>query len=131
MPPRFSKSTWGAPSLLGTDAASDRSLDALAHARIVGLAVGPAFDRVDEHDVARRLVAGEQAARVFDERLRLDLRAGERLDHRGDDLAEPGVGQADDHGVADVGMRLERLLDLLREDLLSAGVDAGRAAAEK
>ena len=41
------------------------------------------------------------------------------------------VGDADDHRVEHVGVRLQRGLDLFGEDLLAAGVDAHRAAAEQ
>ena len=53
------------------------------------------------------------------------------LDHGGDPLAPAVVGHADDDGVEDGGVGLERGLDLLGEDLLAAGVDALRAAAEQ
>ena len=52
--------------------------------------------------------------------------------HDGDDpLAPPLVGDADHDGVEHAGMGLERRLDLLGEDLLAAGVDAHRTAAEQ
>ena len=61
----------------------------------------------------------------------VDRRAGLGLDDGGDGLAELLVGHADHHGVAHRGVLLEHLLDLLGEDLLAAGVDAHRAAAEQ
>src|SRR5262245_66618872 len=62
--------------------------------------------------------------------LERQLRAGAELDDGGDALAPALVGNADDDGVDDGGMGLEGLLDLLREDLLAAAVDAHRAAAQ-
>ena len=47
-----------------------------------------------------------------------------RLDDRADPFAKPGVGNPHHNGVPDVRMSLQSLLDLLGEDLLSAGVDA-------
>ena len=41
------------------------------------------------------------------------------------------MGDAHDDGVAHAGVRLERLFDLLGEDLLAARVDGGRAASEQ
>ncbi len=62
---------------------------------------------------------------------RRQLGAVGRLHHRHDLLAVGRVGDADDDGVAHGLVRLERLLDLLGEDLLAARVDADRAAAEQ
>ena len=59
----------------------------------------------------------------------VDRDAGVRFDERRDGLAEAIVGHADDRGVGDGGVQLERLLDLLRVHLLAAGVDALAAAA--
>src|SRR4051812_24971607 len=47
-----------------------------------------------------------------------------------DPLAPPLIRYADNQGVVDRRMRLDRLLDLLGVDLLPAGVDALRAAAQ-
>ena len=52
--------------------------------------------------------------------------------HEGRHLLAPAlVRRAHDHGVVDRGVVLERLLDLLGEDLLAAGVDGDRVAAEQ
>jgi hypothetical protein len=56
---------------------------------------------------------------------------GAELDQRGHPLAEAVVGHAEDQRVEHVGVRLQRALDLLGEDLLAAGVHARVAAAEK
>ena len=54
-----------------------------------------------------------------------------RLDDRHHDLAPPLVGHAEHARVAHGRVRLQRLFDLLGEDLLAGGVDALRAAAEQ
>jgi hypothetical protein len=68
----------------------------------------------------------------------VDVELGERgrgavpwLHDRGHPLTPPLVGDADDDGVEDGGMGLERRLDLLGEDLLAARVDALRPAAQQ
>ncbi len=53
-----------------------------------------------------------------------------RILHDRDDLVAPAFARsAGDHAVVDAGMRLDRRLDLLGEDLLAAGVDRHRVAA--
>ena len=56
---------------------------------------------------------------------------GLRLDHRTDALAEASIRHADHDSVPHVGMTLEGLLNLFREDLFAAGVDADRAPAKQ
>ena len=82
-------------------------------------------------DPLRRLVAGEALLDVGDQHGLVDDVAGVRLDERRDRLAEALVGHADDGGVGDRRVQLEHLLDLLRVDLLAAGVDALAAPAEQ
>ena len=59
------------------------------------------------------------------------LGAGHEFDHGGDALAEALVGHAHHHRVAHLRQQLHAFLDFLGEDLLAAGVDARRAAAEQ
>src|SRR5690606_8101592 len=64
----------------------------------------------------------------------LEVRGARRLTglhHRAHRLAPTVVGDADHERVVDVGVGLEDALHLFGEDLLSTGVDAGRAAAEQ
>ena len=75
---------------------------------------------------SRRRTCG--SARRAPRRRRLALA---ELHDRGDPLAPALVGHADDDRVEHGGVGLERLLDLLGVDLLAAGVDADRAAAEQ
>src|ERR687894_747962 len=100
-------------------------------ALVVDLAVRRPPDGVDCEDVLRRLVRRQLRADVGDQRIGGDGLAGGRLDHRADDLAELLVRHGHGHGVAHAGIRLEHLLDLFGEDLLAAGVDDHRAAAEQ
>ena len=58
-------------------------------------------------------------------------RALAQLDERRHLLAPALVRRADHHRVVHVGVMLERVLDLLGEDLLAAGVDRDRVAAEQ
>src|SRR5690606_5445891 len=97
---------------------------------VVGLAAGGALDLRDDVEGARDLVAGELLAAVRDHVVVRGRAAGTELDDRDHLLAPALVGHADDERVEDVGVRLERALDLLREHLLAARVDALRAAPE-
>jgi hypothetical protein len=54
----------------------------------------------------------------------LQLCCAIRLDHGADPFPETRIRNAHDHSVADIRMGLERLLDLFREDLFAARVDA-------
>ena len=103
----------------------------LAGPRVVGLAAGGADDLGHEVQLLGHLVAGDVAAAVAVELVEGRGGAVARLHDRGDPLAPALVGHADDDGVEHGRVRLERGLDLLGEDLLAAGVDALRAAAEQ
>src|SRR5205807_1804863 len=52
-------------------------------------------------------------------------------DHRGDALAEPLVGNADDGDIAHAGELLDDALDLFWPHLLACSVDRGRAPTEQ
>src|SRR4051812_31405842 len=97
---------------------------------VVGLAARVAQDLIDHAQLARHLVAGDLGAAVRVEEGERDLGAGPRLHDGRDALAPLLVRHAHDDGVEHAGMRLERLLDLLRKDLLAAAVDADGAAPE-
>ena len=99
--------------------------------RVVGLAGHRAPDRAGEPDAARDLVAGDVAADVLLQRGRVGFRAGPGLHQRRHPLPEQVVGHADDQRVEHVGVRFQRALHLLGEDLLAAGVHAGVTAAEQ
>ena len=105
---------------------------AVAGPAVVGLARGRAGHAVGEHPRPGDLVAGEVARGRARPARRSDGRrhAGAHGDDRAHPLAEALVGHADDEGVEDRRMALEHALDLLGEDLLAAGVDAGRAPAQ-
>ena len=55
----------------------------------------------------------------------------EKFDDCGDGFAEPVIGYSYNDGVANGVVRLQGFLDLLWEDLLSAGVDAHRSATQQ
>ena len=63
-----------------------------------------------------------------DEVIVADLGAILEAEHGVDRLPPAFVGETDDIAVDDVGVRLQRLFDLLGVDLLAAGVDADRTA---
>ena len=54
-----------------------------------------------------------------------------KCDDGGDALAPARVRHTDDRGVVDVRVRLDGGLDLLREDLLTPGVDRDRSPPEQ
>ena len=62
---------------------------------------------------------------------RIERRTGHRGDDSGDPLAPAGVVDADDEDVVHVRVADHDALDLFREDLLAAGVDAHRPPAEE
>src|SRR5665213_1662751 len=96
--------------------------------RIVGLAAGRTHDLVDEHELARDLVPGQEPMTVGLQVLRPDLPAGPDLDEGDHPLPEPLVVQADHQGIGHVWMAFQCRLDLVGKDLLATGVDAQRAA---
>src|SRR3546814_19955067 len=86
--------------------------------------VGCPADRVDGEHPAGGLVGGESLAYVVDDRL-LARRFGFGF-HDGDDhLTEALVGNAHDDGVPAAGVGLDRLLDLLGNDLRSEARSVG------
>src|SRR5687768_15033207 len=91
---------------------------------VVGLAAGRAPDFVDEHCEPGRLVSGDPRAQVLANAGVVERGSGLKGNNGGDAFAELLVGYADNKAVADGGMLLQRLLDLLGKDLLAAGVDA-------
>src|SRR5579859_5805605 len=98
---------------------------------IVHLAVGGPANGVYKHQIARRLIACQRCAYV-----RAELGQGWSgeavgLDDSADALAKSRVWQTNHDGVTHHRIGLERFFDLLREDLLAAGVDADRAASQK
>src|SRR5450631_415555 len=104
----------------------------VAVALVVDLAVGGPADAVDEAHAPRCLVGGQAGLDVVDELgFGRGRDIGVELDHGHDLLAERLVRYPDHDGVAHGVVCLERLLDLLGEDLLAARVDADRAAPEQ
>src|SRR5215208_4105755 len=79
---------------------------------------------VHQDDLVRRLEAGDRARDVVPEVVEGRSAVGAILgnDERDDALAPPRVGTCPHGDVADAGMRRHRGLDLLRPDLLAAGV---------
>src|SRR5450759_542355 len=101
--------------------------DAGAGPCVVSLSVGGALQAVDNHEVARHLVAGQRAPAVLLSVLEREQRARAWLDDRDDPLAPALVGYPDDDGIPDGGVGEEHLLDLLSEDLLATGIDGQRS----
>ncbi len=98
---------------------------------VVGLASRGPADLVDQPDRSRHLVTRDQPAQVRLEHSHVDVVALPRLDQGRDSLPEALVGKSDHQGIEDVLVRLQRALDLLRVDLLAAGVDARVAATQE
>ena len=95
--------------------------------------LGERCDLVDDHQVAGDLVgrrAGCGSARRA-RRASAGRVAVAGLDDGAHGLAPALVGHADHQHVVDLGVGLQDGLDLLGVDLLAAGVDADRAAAEQ
>src|SRR5581483_576090 len=97
---------------------------------VVGLAARRAHDRVDEDERLRELVARDVARGRVAEHVLGRLVAGPQDDERGHLLAPALARRAGDDRIVDRVVVLQRLLDLLREDLLAARVDADRVAPE-
>src|SRR6186997_1567898 len=70
-----------------------------------------------EGDFAWNLVVGQVRAAEGPDLVRGEGLAGARLDRRVDALAPVVVGHAEDGGVLDLGMAVERVLDLGRVDI--------------
>src|ERR1019366_3977837 len=105
---------WGSKALCGS---GQRPL-------VVGLAVGRALHDSTEHDVPRDLEVRERGAQELADLIGHGWGGG--TDDGYDALSEALVWEADDEAVLDEGMTLDRLFDLLGEDLLAARVDAVR-----
>src|SRR5581483_6855282 len=104
----------------------------LTGARVVGFARWLAGDLLDDEQRAGHLVTRDSGAAVVRELVeRRWVRRVTRLNDRRDRLAPAVVVDADHEHVVDVRVCLERRLDLLGVDLLAAGVDALRAAAQQ
>ena len=90
----------------------------LAHlARVVAAKV------VHEHDVARLLVAGDEALAV---RLHLggrEVRPRQRLNHRRHRLPHHRIARAEHEAVVDGGVRAQHVLHLGHEHIFAAGLD--------
>src|SRR5512133_2944917 len=97
--------------------------EALAQRSLEDLARGRARQVADEVDRARQLVAGEALAREGGQLVGTRHRARPQDDERLHRLTPPLVGYADDRNLVNRGMLGERLLDLDREDILSAADD--------
>src|SRR5262249_53342101 len=78
---------------------------------------------VDDLDARGALEVREALHAPVRDGRRLDRPARARHEERPHDLAVETVRRADDRGLADVGMREERLLDLARIDVLAASDD--------
>ena len=121
------------PALTRSPAATDaeRCRGGPGRPAVVDLACDGAFDLGDDQHPLGNLVGGEPVPAVRTQ-VRLGRcstrRGGDQRDHQ---LAPELVRDADHRGVGQVGMLPQDLLDLLREDLLPAGVDALRAAADQ
>ena len=100
-------------------------------ALVVGLAVRRAEHLRDVDDPLRRLVARELRLHVLAHRLLIETRRAREFDDGGDRLAPLLVRHPEHERIGDVGVSLQRLLDLFRVDLLARGVDACTAAAEQ
>src|SRR5882724_10426389 len=98
---------------------------------VVGLARRRAHDVIDRAEALRDLVAGDLRAAVALNVLERRRDAGPELHQRRDVLPPACVRYADDRAVEHGGMRLDRGLDLLGEDLLAARIDRHRAAAKE
>ena len=68
----------------------------------------------------RHLEASQVFSHVGLDGFRIDLGTGLHHDHRGQRLAQPLVGHAEDRALADSGMIVEDGLDLLTADVLTA-----------
>ena len=99
--------------------------------RVVGLAVGQPGHGFDEKQLAGDLVAGDPGAAVLHQLVEDGRVPGTGLHDGRDPLAPALVGNPDHEHVEHVGMRLQRPFDLFGVDLLAAGVDRHRTAAEQ
>src|SRR6188474_1287041 len=104
---------------------------ALAQALVVGLAGRGALERVDHDHALRHLVGGERRSAMVAQRVGVDGMAGAGLHERDDHLAPSLVGDADHDAVEHRVVRPEGELHFFGVDLLAAGVDARRAAAQQ
>src|SRR5690349_13717310 len=99
---------------------------------VVGFPARAADDLAGHHDGARDLVVGEVPRAVGTELLERGRGAAGSEGHdRGHLLSPAHARRPDDERVPDGRMALHDALDLLREDLLAAGVDARGVAAEE
>jgi hypothetical protein len=92
---------------------------------VVGLAVVRALDRVADHDVLRDFEVRERRLEEAADLVGSRWRGGG--DHRRDPLAEALVRQPNDKTVVNERVALDRLFDLLGENLLATRVDAVRS----
>ena len=90
--------------------------------RAIGLAGREGRERVDDDDSLGGLEPGD-APRGEPGPARVEVEAGRAHDERDDALAHQRVGLADRDRVADVGVRLEHVLDLGGRDVLAAADD--------
>src|SRR5437762_6516983 len=103
----------------------------LSRPEVVGLPARAPADLRGDDDRLRHLVVGEVRRAVRTELLEAQRRRpGCQRDDRRHLLSPAGARRADDERVAHRRAALDDALHLLGEDLLAAGVDAGRLAPE-
>src|SRR5262249_20730490 len=104
--------------------------DLLARPAVVGLAARAALDPLAEDEGLGQLVARDVLLGLGEEIGLAGARALAQL-HDRDDLLAPALARAPgDDAVVDLGVLLQRVFDLLGEDLLAAGVDRDGVATE-
>src|SRR4051794_22269851 len=89
-----------------------------------------ASDLLADQHCSRRLEASERLRDEFTHLRRLQASAWTRLHDRDDFLTEPVTRSTDHQDILDIGMLSEYFLDLLDEDLFTAGVHHHRVATE-
>jgi len=87
------------------------------------LPVGFAWQRVDEHDVARHLEPGQVRLDEVAHGILVQVGAWRGDDEGSQPLAEVRIGHADHRRLDDAFVALEQVLDLAREHVLTAGHD--------
>src|SRR3989304_10623815 len=78
---------------------------------------------LEDLDHLRELVRGDPVLQERHDLLQRDALAGPGDDAEAVPLPQARIGDADDGRVQDLGVRVEDLLDLAREELLPAAVD--------
>src|SRR5581483_1123708 len=104
----------------GSRSTSELVLVQLGELAPLELAGRGARQLLDERDLARDLEARERLLDVVAQLVLGRARARLQDDHRGEPLTELGILDAEHRRVGDRRVRDQRLLDLLREDVLTA-----------